>query len=168
MTDLRQPEIYWTSPTAHVPNSKLPVLVYRNVLPADLSVETVTKALETNHWMKGGVFGHYPAHHYHSNTHECYAAISGSTKCVYGIGPLDDQSKGIEFEMKAGDIAVHAPGVAHRNMESSSDYQYVGLYPKVGIPVWPLEQDLAGLWSTLTMARARLSTPMPSARPTKM
>lgn len=50
---------------------------------------------------------------------------------IYGIGPLDDQKDGIEFEMQAGDIAVHAAGVAHRNVESSDDYTYVGLYPKV-------------------------------------
>lgn len=33
--------------------------------------------------------------------------------------------------MQAGDIAVHAAGVAHRNIDSSVDYTYIGLYPKV-------------------------------------
>ena len=33
--------------------------------------------------------------------------------------------------MKAGDIAVHAAGVSHKNVESSADYLYMGLYPKV-------------------------------------
>ena len=50
---------------------------------------------------------------------------------MYGVGPLDDPKDGVTFDMKAGDIAVHAAGVAHRNVESSSDYEYVGLYPKV-------------------------------------
>lgn len=50
---------------------------------------------------------------------------------LYGVGPLDDETDGVTFEMKAGDIAVHAAGVAHRNVESSGDYEYVGLYPKV-------------------------------------
>ena len=50
---------------------------------------------------------------------------------LYGVGPLDDQDEGVSFEMKAGDIAVHAAGVAHRNTESSPDYEYMGVYPKV-------------------------------------
>ena len=37
--------------------------------------------------------------------------------------------------VKAGDIAVHAAGVSHRNVESSKDYWYMGLYPK-GAPKW--------------------------------
>lgn len=53
---------------------------------------------------------------------------------VYGIGPLDDESKGITFDMKAGDVAVHAAGVAHRNVESSEDYEYAGFYPEVRGP----------------------------------
>lgn len=37
------------------------------------------------------------------------------------------------FDMQAGDIAVHAAGVSHRNVESSTDYRYMGLYPKVSV-----------------------------------
>ncbi|KAF7190425.1 hypothetical protein HII31_08139 [Pseudocercospora fuligena] len=134
-SSIPQPELYWTKPNTHCPNSTLPVLVYRNVLPSDHSVESTTKAFESNNWIKGGVFKHYPTAHYHSNTHECYAAIRGQTKCLYGVGPLDDENDGVAFEMKAGDIAVHAAGVAHRNVESSGNYEYVGLYPK-GAPHW--------------------------------
>lgn len=126
-----QPELSWTKPTSQCPNSKLPVLVYRNVLPADHTIQSTEQAFLLNHWIKGGVFKHYPTAHFHSNTRECYAAISGSTRCLYGVGPLDDPEQGVEFEMKAGDIAVHAAGVAHKNVESSADYEYVGLYPEV-------------------------------------
>lgn len=77
-----QPEMYWVKPTIHCPNSKLPVLVYRNVLPADLSIESTTEALGSNEWVQGGVFKHFPTAHFHSNTHECYAAIKGRTKWV--------------------------------------------------------------------------------------
>ncbi|CZT25281.1 uncharacterized protein RCC_11009 [Ramularia collo-cygni] len=61
--------------------------------------------------------------------------IVDDEQSLYGVGPLDDQNGGIQFEMQAGDIAVHAAGVAHRNVESSDDYTYVGLYPK-GSPHW--------------------------------
>ncbi len=45
---------------------------------------------------------------------------------MYGVGPLDDDSEGVGFDMEAGDIAVHAAGVAHRNTWSSDDYVYMG------------------------------------------
>ena len=121
-------QIYWTKPTVYCPNSKLPVLVYRNVLPEDLTAESARQLVEANNWDYGGTFKHYPTPHFHSNTHECYAALKGHTKCLYGVGPLDDEKDGVKFEMKAGDIAVHAAGVTHRNTESSSNYEYMGLY----------------------------------------
>lgn len=139
MAPVKEPEIYWTRPTTRVPNSKLPVLVYRDVLPRELSLASIETALQANDWIKGGVFKHYPTHHFHSNCHECYAAISGSTRCLYGVGPLDDPSDGVRFDMKAGDVAVHPAGVAHCNLESSEDYEYMGLYPKVCFDV-DLEQ----------------------------
>ncbi|KAF2169951.1 hypothetical protein M409DRAFT_64362 [Zasmidium cellare ATCC 36951] len=163
------PELYWTKPTPHSPNSKLPVLVYRNVLPGDHSVESTSKAFEDNQWSKGGVFKHVPIAHFHSNTHECYAAIRGSTKwvCVrrlYGVGPLDDQSAGITFDMKAGDIAVHAAGVTHKNLESSDDYEYVGLYPK-DAPHWDNNLCKADTDETRLKAEAAKEVAIPDHDP---
>ncbi|KXL42749.1 hypothetical protein M433DRAFT_156553 [Acidomyces richmondensis BFW] len=161
---VKEPEIYYAKPTSYVPNSPLPILIYRNVLPSDLSLETVTAALEANNWIKGGVFKHYPTHHYHSNTPECYAAIKGHTTCLYGVGPLDDQNQGVKFEMKAGDIAVHAPGVAHRNVKSSPDYEYVGLYPK-GAPHWDNNFCRADAGETAVKAEAARRVPIPDYDP---
>jgi uncharacterized protein YjlB len=73
-------------------------------------------AIGKHGWFHGGTFKHYPAAHFHSNTHECYAAIRGKTKCFYGVGPLDDESDGVSFEMSAGDIAVHAAGMLMSNL----------------------------------------------------
>lgn len=118
-------------PTVHVPNSHLPVLVYRSVLPSPHSETSAIYALEQNDWMHGGTFKHYPAHHYHSITHECYAVFRGSTRFLYGKGPLDEDVAGLEVELKAGDIIVHPAGVAHCNVDSSGDFEYVGVYPRV-------------------------------------
>ena len=74
-SEVREPEVYWTKPNEHCPNSKLPVLVYRNVLPDDLNEASVRSAFEKNEWQHGGTFKHYPTAHFHSNVHECYAAI---------------------------------------------------------------------------------------------
>ncbi|KAG0646139.1 hypothetical protein D0Z07_8231 [Hyphodiscus hymeniophilus] len=68
------PECYFIGrSTPHVPNSALPVLVYRAALPTDATPTSVCETIEPNNWLKGGVFKHYGAHHFHSITHECYA-----------------------------------------------------------------------------------------------
>jgi uncharacterized protein YjlB len=106
------PETYFlTKPTAQVPNSRLPVLVYRDVLPSP-TPESICAAIEPNHWIKGGVFKHYPAHHFHSVTHELYAVFKGHSRLLLGRGPLD-QDSGIEVELKTGDCIVLPAGVAH-------------------------------------------------------
>lgn len=47
------PEVYYCSQTSFVPNSRLPVLLYRNVLPRPLSEETAKQCLEQNQWLHG-------------------------------------------------------------------------------------------------------------------
>lgn len=103
---MKDPETYTLNPTGHVPNSALPVLVYRDVLPQPYDQITAKDALEKNEWTQGGVFGHYPAHHYHSVTHECYAVFSGNTRFLLGRGPLDHADHGVEVDLHAGDIIV--------------------------------------------------------------
>jgi len=125
------PEAYHLSPTKHVPNSALPVLVYRSVLPRPYSETSAVEALEKNEWLHGGTFKHFPAHHFHSISHECYAIYKGSTRFLFGKGPLDADVDGIQVDLQAGDVIVDPAGVAHRNMESSADFEYIGVYPKV-------------------------------------
>lgn len=48
-----EPETYYLEPTQFVPNSKLPVLVYRNVLPQPYDEITTQVFLERNQWLKG-------------------------------------------------------------------------------------------------------------------
>ena len=127
------PEVYWTKPSLVAPNSRLPILVYRNVVPVDASPEELQQIVESNNWIKGGTWGHIGKPHYHSNTHECYVPIAGWTKCLYGSSLQDDPKDGVRFEIKVGDVEVHPAGMAHCHVESSDDYRYLGLYPKVRI-----------------------------------
>lgn len=46
------PEEYYLKPTPYVPNSDLPVLVYRNVLPSPHDEDSATDFLEANSWEK--------------------------------------------------------------------------------------------------------------------
>jgi uncharacterized protein YjlB len=173
--------------TPHVPNSRLPVLVYRSALPLNPTPESTCATVEPNGWLKGGVFKHYPAHHFHSVTHECYAVFKGHSRLLLGRGPLDPvDGEEVLVDLRMGDAIVLPAGVAHCSMntfsshlncllaasdfhprccllkinpspkmrigsvrmlmltlcrtdlESSDDYEYVGLYPKVRESLSPL------------------------------
>jgi len=131
------PEAYYiTKSSSHVPNSPLPVLVYRNVLPKHPSPHTIRNAIEPNEWLQGGVFKRYSAHHFHSVTHECYAVFKRASTLLLGRGPLDESEKGdVEVTLGVGDAIVLPAGVAHCSLHSEEGYEYVGLYPK-GSPHW--------------------------------
>lgn len=54
-----EPEQYRIPPNEYAPNSRLPVLIYRDVLPLPLSEDRTTAFLESHGWEKRGV-GAYP------------------------------------------------------------------------------------------------------------
>lgn len=113
------PETYRLSrSTPHVPNSRFPVLIYRSILPPTPTSESVCATIEPNGWIKGGIFKHYGAHHFHSVVHECYAIFKGSSRLLLGRGPLDPESEeDLVVELGVGDAIVLPAGVAHCSME---------------------------------------------------
>lgn len=101
-----EPETIYLPPTPHVPNSHLPVLIYRNALNAPSSA-TILSTIEPNHWLKGGQWSRSVATHFHSTTHECYGIIRGSSTYVLGTAPDDgDEYAAVELEVKHGDVFV--------------------------------------------------------------
>lgn len=103
------PEAYYFKPTQHVPNSPLPVLVYRAVLPEKPTADSTRDTIEPNRWLQGGVFKTYKTHHFHSVTHECYAVFRGRSRLLLGRGPLDGDEEGNGgqiVELGAGDAIV--------------------------------------------------------------
>ncbi|KAF7563910.1 hypothetical protein G7046_g217 [Stylonectria norvegica] len=133
-----EPEIYRFSKTAFVPNNRLPVLVYRDVLPQPHDENKAQEFIEANGWLKGGTWGAIPHHHFHPNTHECYAVFRGSSTLLLGVGPLEDESLGTEVVMKAGDVIILPAGVSHCSKDFEDDYRYIGVYPK-GSQKWKNE-----------------------------
>lgn len=84
-------ETYTLPPTPYVPNSPLPVLVYRNALPTPVTETSTQRFIEGNGWERqvckppsivlclqridasqGPVFPAIPKRHFHPNVHECY------------------------------------------------------------------------------------------------
>ncbi|KIM93785.1 hypothetical protein OIDMADRAFT_61419 [Oidiodendron maius Zn] len=128
------PEQYHLKPTPHVPNSDLPVLVYRNVLPKPYEEDSASHFLEANNWEKRGTWGTIKIRHFHPNSHECYGIFRGQSVLLLGEGH-SDASGGERISVSAGDVVVLPAGTAHSSVTSTDDYRYVGVYPK-GCPRW--------------------------------
>ncbi|KAJ5726755.1 uncharacterized protein N7483_008112 [Penicillium malachiteum] len=133
-----KPEILYVPPTAHSPNSKLPVVVYRNAL-TDPTPDGVLQAVEESEWKKGG---HWKiakeslaaTPHYHSTTHEAYTVLHGAATYLLGKSPLDPgtdsngDSTGVRFTARAGDVFVFPAGVTHFVTDVEDEYEFIGFY----------------------------------------
>ena len=104
-----------------VPNSRLPLLVYRNAVPADPAA--IERIFAANRWPPAWRDGVHPFHHFHSNAHEVLGVARGEATVLFG-GP-----SGQTLSVKAGDVVVVPAGVGHCNQGQSSDLLIVGGYP---------------------------------------
>ena len=107
-----------------VPNNRLPLVVYRGVLPDSRDRASACEEMfARNGWpdaWRNGIYGH---HHYHSTAHEALLVYGGSAKVQLG-----GESGNIET-IGVGDVIVIPAGVGHKNLGSSSDFHVVGAYP---------------------------------------
>jgi uncharacterized protein YjlB len=105
-----------------IPNSQLPLIVYRNV--DDASDAVSCEDLFARHgWLGAWRNGIYDFHHFHSTAHEVLGIVRGEARVILG-GP-----NGRRFELSAGDVAVLPAGTGHFNAGSSPDLLVVGAYP---------------------------------------
>src|SRR5258707_2756387 len=98
-----------------IPNSKFPLLVYRNAFDARGTdgAAWLEQKFAANNWTNSWRNGIYPFHHYHSTSHEVLGIYSGSVLVHLG------GEQGQKVEVRAGDILVIPAGVGHKNLESS-------------------------------------------------
>jgi len=116
-------ETLYFKPTAAIPNSRFPVLVYRNAIAG--TPKEFEARLRLNGWFPDWYSskGLYPKHHFHSDAHELIGFTRGSQQGLLGG---DD---GVEVLLNAGDVVVLPAGVAHLGLAISDDLQTVGAYP---------------------------------------
>ena len=108
-----------------VPNNpRLPLIVYRNVLPSGPTGAAACEDMFAgNGWSGGWRGGVYPHHHYHSTAHEALGVVAGSARVRLG------GESGSVVELRAGDVVVIPAGVAHKGETASPDLLIVGAYP---------------------------------------
>lgn len=106
------------------PNSRLPLLFYEEALPREAADPEAMEALfAANGWPPAWRASVFTYHHYHSTAHETLGVARGSARLLLG-GP-----EGREFDAEPGDVIIIPAGVAHRRLDSSSDFLVVGCYP---------------------------------------
>jgi uncharacterized protein YjlB len=115
------PETFLFEDDGAIPNSTLPLLVYRAAVQAD--PRAIEQTFTANRWPPAWRAGVHPYHHFHANTHEALGVASGTATVLFG-GP-----DGRELQVKAGDVVVVPAGVGHCNKAQSADLLIVGAYP---------------------------------------
>lgn len=137
-----------------IPNSHLPVLLYREVAgardPADCE-----HLFEAHGWSGAWRNGIYSFHHFHSTSHEVLGIVRGTATVRLG-GP-----GGRVFEVRRGDVLVLPAGTGHKNEGAGADLLVVGAYPE-GM-AWDLRRGDPREHDEVVANIARV--PLPSADP---
>jgi uncharacterized protein YjlB len=116
-----EPLTFFFADDGAIPNSKLPLLVYRAAVPADpVAIERLFAA---NRWSPAWRAGVHPFHHFHANAHEALGVTRGAATVLFG-GP-----SGQALTVSAGDAVVVPAGVGHCNLWETADLSIVGAYP---------------------------------------
>ena len=103
------------------PNSRLPVLLYRDALPPDPGA--MEQAFTALGWANSWRNGIYRFHHFHSTAHEVLGIAAGRVTVRFG-GPA-----GTQAALAAGDVAVIPAGGSHFNAGDDGALLVVGAYP---------------------------------------
>ena len=119
------PEVLLLKRNGWMPNNELlPVLLYRNALPASGDLATAMERLfTTNLWPPQWRNGVYAFHHYHSTAHEVLGFAAGHAELI--LGGEGNES----LTVHAGDILVLPTGTGHCRISASDDFLVIGAYP---------------------------------------
>jgi uncharacterized protein YjlB len=118
-----RPDAHTFDDDGSIPNSPLPVLVYRGALERDADAGAYERLFATHGWLGAWRNGIFPFHHFHSTSHEVLGITRGRAEVVLG-GP-----SGRRFELASGDVVVLPAGTGHCNAGSSGELLVVGAYP---------------------------------------
>lgn len=117
------PETLTLGSDGRVPNSALPVLIYRDLPLHGDRAEAFESLFGSHLWPPRWRYGIYNYHHYHSTAHEALGVARGWAKVTLG------GENGQTVDLRAGDAVVLPAGIGHCQIEASDDFMVVGAYP---------------------------------------
>jgi uncharacterized protein YjlB len=119
-------EIYNLTDDGIIPNSKYPVVLYRNAFSvADkAAADFLENTFSENGWRNSFRWRVYDYHHYHTNTHEVLGVYAGKGILQLG-GP-----HGEKMELSKGDVVILPAGTGHISLSYSENFAVVGAYPE--------------------------------------
>lgn len=107
-----------------IPNSRLPLLHFREILPGtEASADAMEALFAANGWPPRWRASVFTYHHYHSTAHEVLGVAAGTARLMLG------GMHGEEVDVAAGDVIVIPAGVGHKRLSSSDGFMIVGGYP---------------------------------------
>jgi uncharacterized protein YjlB len=118
---MTEPDTFVFADDGAIPNSRLPLLVYRQAVPADAAA--IERIFTANRWPAAWRSGVHPFHHFHSDAHEVLGVAAGESQVQFG-GP-----HGQVLTVRAGDVVVVPAGVGHCRQSESDGLVIVGAYP---------------------------------------
>lgn len=118
-------ETHILPPDGDIPNSALPLVLYRNALAPELRIASGCQALfARNQWPGNWVDGIFDYWHFHLTGHEVLGCVAGWARVGFG------GDGGIAVEFRAGDVVVIPAGVGHKRLSEKHDgFTVVGGYP---------------------------------------
>lgn len=116
-------EKYFFEGNGRVPNSRLPLLIYRNLIRWD--APTMEAIMRKNQWAPSwhAHHGMWPRHHFHCESHEIICVRNGVHTAKFG------GHDGISGEVRKGDVIVIPAGVGHCGLQISEDLDLTGGFP---------------------------------------
>jgi uncharacterized protein YjlB len=116
-------EPYFFAGNGRMPNSRLPLLVYRNVFQCRAA--EMEARLRGNQWMPTwhSPIGFFPRHHFHSQSHELIVLIRGEACGQFG------GHDGRPATLRKGDAVVIPAGVGHAGISITPDLFVTGAFP---------------------------------------
>ena len=152
---IRRPRLLTLAPDEKMPNSDLPVVLYRRAVEGDDLDSLFRKTFSRNGWSgiwTDGIFGY---HHFHSNAHEVLGVVAGGADLVLG------GASGEALSVERGDVLILPAGTGHRRLRATPDFLVSGAYPK-GQEHYDIYTDVA----LCANCRARLDVvPLPQMDP---
>lgn len=144
-------------PVGNVPNNTLPLVIYRDVVPAQTTdvAAWLEQRLAANHWPAQWRYPIYDFTHFHSNCHELLAVFSGRSQVQFGgeSGPV--------VTLAVGDVVLIPAGVGHKAVASSGDFEVLGAYPS-GVSADLCRDDASRL---AQVSRDIAAVPIPATDP---